>query len=567
MSNIKELYNLWQRDEAAFYKEIFYKFEEACFIATLDDGLKDCISDIFNITPHSRHLNYFICTCFEKFDLEHLKRPLSLEEIKEGISYLIKKWDLTLDFKQFSSITKKLWKKEMFTLKEIYKTLSLIKTLGLKGLNKEMEKDIFMVHPTLRDTILTHARVKSIFPAKIIYWPRYPNLDLDYFNALLKCTAIELKNAWKIAFQVSKYTHRPVLTLHNATLAAPSGWGIPSFKYQLKKEYKNWLLEVIDKWMQIRQSQEEKVKIIVDTWLKRMIKERIASKLYQLNANLELTDSDKKPYLKAVSACSQILSLEDLNVFEKNKFAHVFIPNEILIEDIFSLAAKYLSEIAHMKELFFLLAAIVSVSKRYLEKGKIKACVIPVIDKFIRSSYGGRDIFYAQMFFEFIKFFDDKTIFLFFDETTHPKGPTLKEAIEALNKTIGVKGLGVYGQKGKDIIKEIIEIYPHYSIFVLSTHHNNSIPKAFNKLIMDYNTDYLNWRGYHPGWRDGLSFLFEGTKVDFLTEKEPENEIILTNKGPTKLGVYFRKRLKEYAGINDIQDPFWTFYSLLANLI
>lgn len=566
MDEIEGLYGLWQKDETAFYKEIFHKFEKTCLMAINDDGLKDCISDIFNITPHSRHLNYFICTCLKRFNLDHLRRPLSPEEIKESISYIIKKWDLTLDFKQFNLITKRLWGRERFTLKEIYKTLLLIKTLGIEGLDKEIKRGISEAHPMVRDIILSHTPTKSISPARIIYWPRYPNLDLDYFDTLLKCTANELKNAWEIAFQVTKCTHRPILTLHNATLGAPSGWGIPPFKSQLKGEYEKWLLEVIDKWMQIQKSQEERVKIIVDIWLKRIIKERILFKLHQLNANLELTNSNKRLYLKALSACSYILSLEDLSVFKKDKFAHLFVPNEILIESIFELAAKYLSEMARMKELLFLLAAIVSVSKRYFGEGKTKALVIPVIDKFIRSSYGGGDVFYTQMFIDFIKFFDDKIIFLFFDETTHPKGPALKEAIKVLNKTIGVKGLGVYGQGERDIIKEIIEIYPYYSTFVLSTHHNNSIPKAFNKLIKDYDTNYLNWKGYHPGWKDGLSFLFEGTRVELLTEKEPENEVILTDSGPVKFGVYFRKKLKEYAGISDVEDPFWTFYSLLANL-
>ena len=548
-------------DETALYREIFHRFREACDLAIKSNSneIKDFINDIFNITPCSDHLNYFIRSCLETFELDHLKRPLSLEEIKEGIDFVIKKWNLGLDFEEFVLITKKLWKKERFTLKEIYRTLSLIRTLGIEGLKREIEKDIFVAHPSVRDILLKGVWPKFIPFKRLIYWPRYPNLDLEYFDALLKCTAIELKNARKIAFEISKYTHAPIITLHNATMGAPSGWGIPSFKSQLKEGYNKWLKKVIDKWIEIRQLEEKNIKAIVDTWLNRMIKERILFKLYQLNANLELTEGDKKPYLEIISLCSRILSLEDFDILKRAKFAQLFIPNDILIEDIFALIKVYLSETCRVRELLSLLAAITSVSKGI--------CVIPVIDKFIRSSYGGRDIAYAKMFFEFIKSFNDKVIFLLFDETIHPKGPTLKEAIKALDRTIGVRGLGVYGHGERDMIGEITKMYPRYSIFVLSNHHNNSVPKSFNRLVEDYDINYLDWRGYHPGWRDGLGILFEGTRVAFLTEKEIEDEVVLTDAGPIRLGVYFRKKLREYAGVHDIEDPFWTFYSILANLV
>ncbi|CAD7777889.1 hypothetical protein BLFGPEAP_01799 [Candidatus Methanoperedenaceae archaeon GB50] len=47
---------------------------------------------------------------------------------------------------------------------------------------------------------------------QLTFWPRYPDLDLEYFDHLLQKNAQELIFTRKIAETVSKITSSPVLT-------------------------------------------------------------------------------------------------------------------------------------------------------------------------------------------------------------------------------------------------------------------------------------------------------------------------------------------------------------------
>ena len=70
---------------------------------------------------------------------------------------------------------------------------------------------------------------------------------------------------------------------------------------------------------------------------------------------------------------------------------------------------------------------------------------------------------------------------------------------------------------------------------------------------------------YHPAWRDGLTELFSGTQVGFLSQNE-KKEQVQTEKGKILLGTYFRLKLKEHSLTPLSGEPFWCFYETLANL-
>lgn len=337
---------------------------------------------------------------------------------------------------------------------------------------------------------------------KLIFWPTYPDLDLSYFEKLIQKNAQELILARKLAEEVSMFSGRPVLTLHNATLGAPSGWGIPDFNFQLKEIYPLWQNKVWYFLKQFKEKLKKNTEILTQIWLKRMVE-------------------DKK-----------------WNFYLKN---------------------RYLQEKYRLLNYFPLLIAILKTNKIFLKKGKL-GLVVPFIDKFIRSSLGAKDIEYFKLFLKFIFSEVPETIVLFFDETTHPNGPTLKLAITTLKKDIQwIKGLGVYG-KGETVNSEtIVKLIPKYRVFFISLLSDKDRPYSWWEIRLYYP------KGYHPAWRDGLFQLFSGTQVSFLTQSEKREEII-TDKGPMLLGIYFRFRLKQLSYTPISSDPFWCFYEALANL-
>ena len=333
---------------------------------------------------------------------------------------------------------------------------------------------------------------------QLTFWPRYPDLNLGYFDHLLQKNAQELIFTRKIAETVSKITSSPVLTLHNATMGAPGGWGIYDFKTQLGEIYPQWKEKVNALWLELTPKLREKILPIINIWLKRMIR----------------TTSLKARY------------------FQEKQRLSIFLP---------------------------LLIAILKTSESFLQSSA-SFLVIPYIDKFIASSFGDKDIGYFKEFLKFVLFFAPKTIVLCFDETTHPQGPTLKLAISALNKEKKwIKGLGVYGTGEIVTAETVTKLIPKYQVFVISAYQGKSRPYGW------YEIRTYCPQEYHPAWRDGLTELFSGTQVGFLSQNEKKDQV-QTEKGKILLGTYFRLKLKEYSLTPLSGEPFWCFYEILGNL-
>jgi hypothetical protein len=385
---------------------------------------------------------------------------------------------------------------------------------------------------------------------QILSWPRYPDLDLNYFVWILKQNAKELTFARRLATEVSFLTKRPVLTLHNASMGAPSGWGIPDFKTQIGRDFLifNQKLE-----KENTQLSKTKIKRLVNLWQKRLIEPQLREYLWQLKETQKDTFKDMQREIKdIVLPCFwEKFSTQEGVCWEWSV--------DLLKKRILFLKHKSLQERQRLFLFFPLLIKILKTAALFLKKGRT-SFVLPYIDKFIRSSYGDKDIDFAKVFFEFITQHVPEIIILFFDETVHPKGPTLKLAIAALNKEKEwIKGLGVYG-KG-EIIKaqDIAALSRHYQIFFVSAFQEKTKPFSFREIREQYP------HSYHPAWRDGLEGFFYGTQVEFLSGSDIK-ELVITDKGPIPLGQFVRLKLKEYALVPKSKEPFWYFYASLANL-
>jgi len=387
---------------------------------------------------------------------------------------------------------------------------------------------------------------------QLISWPRYPQLDIKYFEELLQKTARELTFARYLAETISFLTRRPVLTLHNASMGAPSGWGMVDFSNQWEK-LPSWKKEIIHLWHRSSFSLSEEIRPLIKLWLHRLIEMPLIEHLWQIKVlNTQL-------YLLAREAIKNILSSSDWQTLAEKESIPWEITAEELFKHILYLRHRYFQERHRLKQFLPLLIAILKAGVTFLQKGA-RFCVIPYIDKFIRSSYGDKDITYCQEFLEFIFRFAPEAIVLFFDETTHPRGPTLKLAISAMkSKNLPIMGLGIYGEGKTPTPENIATLSSTYQVFFVSAFTGKGKPYCWREILLAYP------QTYHPAWRDGLTQLFSGTQVAFLTQKE-HGETIFTDKGPMQLGAYFRLKLKTYSFTPLSRDHFWCFYETLANL-
>lgn len=387
---------------------------------------------------------------------------------------------------------------------------------------------------------------------RLVIWPSYPNLDLDYLDWLFQENAKELIFARQLATSVSQITRRPVLCLHNASMGAPSGWGIPDFKTQLGDLYPAFK-EGIKTAYSTNLNIFNNTQPLIFLWQKRLLFPKFKMVLWQLK--------------KMKSPSFTEIKREVINLFPS------VLPTEILNEDevypqwsetktlkyaIF-LKERYFQEAYRLKELLPLIISLLKNGQTFLRKG-VPSFVLPYIDKFIQSTYADKDIDYIKGLFSFVCSLVPETIILFFDETVHPNGPTLKLAIKALTREFPVKGLGVYG-RGERVNKTMINsLLSQYQIFFLSAYRGNSRPHSWHKI---YNKPFEG--SYHPSWRDGLEGIFTGTQVEFLSGSL-KREFVITDKGRIPFGTLWRLKLKEYANAQFKNDYFWFFYESLANL-
>ncbi|MCD6319584.1 MAG: hypothetical protein J7M03_02770 [Candidatus Desulfofervidaceae bacterium] len=387
---------------------------------------------------------------------------------------------------------------------------------------------------------------------QLISWPRYPQLDIKYFEELLQKNAQELMFARHLAETVSLLTRRPVLTLHNASMGAPSGWGIADFSNQWK-ELSSWKEEIAHLWPQFSSTLSEEIIPLIKLWLHRLIEMPLIEYLWQMKVLNSPFYSLARETVKDILSPSawQILAGKESVPWESTA--------EELFKHLLYLKHRYFQEKYRLKLFLPLLITILKASVNFLQKGA-RFCVVPYIDKLIRSSYGDKDITYCQTFLKFILRFVPEAIILFFDETTHPRGPTLKLAISVMKrKNLPIKGLGVYGEGKLPTPEDIANLSSTYQVFFVSAFTGKGKPYCWREILLTYP------QTYHPAWRDGLTELFSGTQMAFLTQEERQ-DIILTDKGPMQLGTYFRLKLKTYSLTPLSHDPFWCFYETLANL-
>ncbi len=375
-------------------------------------------------------------------------------------------------------------------------------------------------------------------------------MDLNYFTWMLRQNAKELVFASKLTAKVSLLTKRPVLSLHNASMGAPSGWGIPDLKTQLGKNLFAFKQKI---GKDNKPVSKKEIKRLVTLWQKRLIESRLREYLWQLKEVKKDAFKDMQKKIKDIVLPGfwEKFSAQEGVCWEW--------PVDLLKKRIFFLKHKCLQERQRLFLFFPLLIKMLKTGALFL-KGGGRSFVLPYIDKFIRSSYGDKDIDFAKAFFDFITQHVPEVIILFFDETVHPKGPTLKLVIAVLNKEKEwIKGLGVYGKGELIEAQDIAALSRRYQIFFVSAFQEKTKPFSFREIREQYPNSY------HPAWRDGLEGLFYGTQVEFLSGSDIK-ELVITDTGPVPLGQYVRLKLKEYALIPQSKESFWYFYATLANL-
>ena len=439
---------------------------------------------------------------------------------------------------------------------------------------------------------------------RILSWGQRRFKDIDFLEKLISYQANELAEVFRLATAVSRSTRRVVLTLHNASLGAATGWGAPAFSQQLPRKCaepffnrvnslrRDYLANLCFSNSAVPSSQGNILKEEVDNlfllWAKRLIRPRLLKDLWALRMGLILNNLPVEEWQQLFTQAKELLDDSDYQrLVRGTDLAIAFAQPKTSRRNLQETMLWYQKRRESYHQLFSLLWALIATGDEWIRAERISHLVLPIIDKFFISSQRDQDLTYLPLFVELADWMNHSPLFLLIDDTSRAAGPSLESALDRWCQHHGFVGLGVFAG-GSDVTKPPLEsilanssIAKLFALRPISQVHN---PISLRTLLALRPRDFLTPAKYDSSWKDNLPFLYHSTQVapfsGPVTQADEFDSAVITSAGPMAFGRYYRCKLRHLAmmrlGLSAPEresekelaslDSLWRQYAELANL-
>ena len=436
-------------------------------------------------------------------------------------------------------------------------------------------------------------------------WGQRSRMEIAFLEKVISYQAKELSEVFRLALEVSRRTKRVVITLHNASLGAATGWGAPSFTHQISAEAavqfsqrvqalrRGFIVELSGKERSspfpLGHSLKEQAEKLFRLWGKRLVRPQILQRLWTLRVSLLLNNLPLKEWEQLTGRAEEILQPGDRQRLTEGKgLAITFVPPTAARHQVDQTLSWYRKKKENHSEKLSLLWALTRTGQEWLSSSRLEYLVLPIVDKFFISSKRDQDLDYLPSLVNMIHRFDHTPLFLFIDDTSRASQPSLQLAIDRWRQSYPFLGLGVFATKRDphpSHLQTILDNSSRIRLFALRPLTQVHNPIALDLLLAQRPPEFLSPKQYDSSWKDNLPFLYQGTQVaPFSGDPEhPErfSPFLATSAGPMFFGTYYRFKLRQLAlkhlgfieeksQVNDTLSPLellWGEYSDLANLL
>jgi hypothetical protein len=440
---------------------------------------------------------------------------------------------------------------------------------------------------------------------RILSWGQRSKDEIAFLENLISYQANELSAVFRLALEVSRRTNRVVITLHNATLGAATGWGAPTLAHQISARSafefshevtslrRDFIAELSNRQKSSPflpgHSAKEHARNLFHLWRKRLVRPDILQNLWTLRASLLLNTMPLDPWEQLLDQAREILKPGDHQRLTEGKgFGLTLVSPTVARSQVDQTLSWYRKHRRGHSQKLSLLWALIRTGQKWLSSGRLEHLVLPIVDKFFISSKRDQDLDYLPSFLKVVHRFDHTPLFLLIDDTSRASQPSLQLAIDRWRENYPFLGLGAFASKGDSslsYLETILDNSSQINLFALRPLTQVHNPAALDFLLAQRPPEFLSPENYDSSWKDNLPFLYQGTQVAPFTGgvEHPQSfsPILHTSAGPLFFGTYYRFKLRkralkalgfieEESQINPSQsqlETLWGEYADLANLL
>ena len=406
---------------------------------------------------------------------------------------------------------------------------------------------------------------------RVLSWGQRSLEEIAFLEKLISYQANELVEVFRLAKEVSQRTKRVVLTLHNASLGASSGWGVPSFVQQVPGET---AAAFITRVTSLRQNfaaslsashrssprsklhgPQEQIDKLFLLWGKRLVRPRLIQNIWALQVSLILNDLPLEECQRVFSEAMELLEHADHQRLTGGEgLAIAFVPPTTARQQVHETLLWYQEKRAGHARLLNWLWALIESGEEWLRSERLESLVLPIIDKIFISSQRDQDLDYLPLFVQLISRMDRAPLFLLIDDTSRAAHPSLQLAIDRWRQQFDFLGLGVYDSQAdseEEPLETILARSSRVNLFALRPLTQVHNPLSLDTLLTERPQSFLSPLEYDSSWKDNLPFLYHGTQVAPFAgasqRAEQFSPALITSAGPMAFGIYYRHRLRQLA--------------------
>jgi hypothetical protein len=397
--------------------------------------------------------------------------------------------------------------------------------------------------------------------AGIQYWNGAGSQTLSFLDALVRQQAEELRRVRDLARRVSERTGRVVLSCHNATLAACSGWGMPMVHRQFPDE-RSWqsleqaALRVLGELSAVPVAENDEVQQFWDLYQGRLVHPKIRQALWESSLRAQLGGSSGASWEKDFERAGKFFSPQDLVDIQDGRgsgWTGALSPHQRLrLPEIIAWREE---RRASWQTGLLLLATIIAEGQRLLDAGKLRHLVVPWIDKFFISSQRERDRDFFPRILHWLEQQGCRPLVLLWEDTSHAHSPSLQLAMRQLRERgFPCQGIGVFDWGPKPVIRAeaeefIVQHHQDVRFFALRPFSDCHNPKTLPRLLEERNHAFLRSTHYDSSWKDNLAFIYAGTQVAPLLSVPGDAESfpgwLVAGGGKLPFGAFLRSSLRQ----------------------
>jgi hypothetical protein len=434
---------------------------------------------------------------------------------------------------------------------------------------------------------------------RLVSWNRRNPEELAFMERLVSYQANELEAVCRLAREVSLRTRRVVVTLHNASLGAATGWGIPSFSRQIPEEGRAAFLERVhalqrgfreepphpDRDVSCREDDypQAGVRRLFSLWSRRLARPHLLRNLRDLRAGLLVNELPTQEWETLYRASREVLEQCSGALPCDRDLAAPTAPPSTARRRVEEILCWFQEKKKTSGSFFVLFWSLLAAGEEMLAASRIADLVLPVIDKFFISSQRERDLEYLPLFRRLARSRGSTPLFLLIDDTSRATQPSLQLALERWRHRWPFMGLGVFGGDQSDAepaVETILARSPDIDLFALRPLSQCHNPVSLETLLTRRPGTFLTPEAYDSSWKDNLAFLYQGTRVAPLAGQADQwgefSPVLITSQGPMAFGTFYRLRLRRIAlsrlGFGGTREPssldlLWRQYAGMANLL